>query len=155
MVTLVWLFWLVSIPVDYFGYNFETDAGTVVEPYHLFFIALGVTIVAILWGGSHFWRACYLAQYGVVTSAFVEKTFGSSEYGMDAVTVTYVFNGKSYNAKFGVDQGSCPVGTEIEVLVDPQAPRRALLLQHILPPEAILEMRQHPDDEESIEQPPD
>ena len=107
--------------------------GSVLTPELFAVISAVVTPLACLHVVRWFLKASKLARRGVRVMGTIRRVGGAMDLPSCRLEITYMINGRACRRKVGGGSGNYEVGSRVELIVDPDKPRRCMFLEDVFP----------------------
>jgi hypothetical protein len=140
-ILLAAVFWALAIAVviaESFGFKLRVrrliGLSKVLDSRTALVIAAVVTAIALILAGPLVARAMRLSKVGVQVLGSIRRKLGVTWRSFETMLISYTFNNQAHTFKAPLGDHDDAVGTQVQVIVDPQAPRRAMLREYVFPP---------------------
>ena len=133
-VCICWGLTLIAFVLDQFGWGFGR-LGTVVPPFFWVIFSLVVTVLGGLHAAWWYWKATLLARWGIQVKGTVRHIGGTTDYRpFRRLKFSFMYNNRAYMVVMWGGLGAYSVGSSVQVIIDPDKPKRCMFREDVFPP---------------------
>ena len=140
MVMLFWGLTLVAYVLGLFGLVF-VRRGRELDPNITAIMSLVLTVLGCLYSGRWYLKASLLSRRGIQVKGTVRNIGGIKDLRpWRRLTFSFMHDERAYNKSlWGGGVSLYEVGSPVQIIIDPQKPKRCLLREDVFPPGYDLE----------------